>query len=151
MWVFRLSGCKLSGNISHGLLRGLAVLVAVALSAQIVGAIVSGAVTDPTGLSVPKAQLRVKNTSTQVERTAITDDRGFYVVPNLTPGDYEIAASAAGMERQVTELNLAVGSEQELNFHLHLGRVKQKVEVGETAAGGELSRSASGDVVRGTE
>src|SRR5260370_24680640 len=55
------------------------------------------------------------------------------------------------METEVTELNLAVGSEQELNFHLHLGRVKQKVEVGETAAGVELSRSASGDVVRGTE
>jgi hypothetical protein len=119
------------------------------LPAQTVGAVMSGVVTDPSGASVPNARVALKNGPTQIVRTALTDDRGFYVAPNLAPGEYEITASAAGFESQVAHVTLAVGAEQELNFSMRVGRVAEKVEVNLPSTGVELATSSLGQVVTG--
>jgi hypothetical protein len=136
-----------AASLASGIL--LLNLVSVALHAQIVGATMSGVVADPAGASVPNARLALKNISTQVSRTAVTDDGGFYAAPNLTPGEYEITASAAGFQTQVAHVTLAVGAEQQLNFSLRIGRVEQKVEVAGPANGIELASSTVGALVNG--
>ncbi len=46
--------------------------------------------------SSPGANISIKEVSTGVSREAISDSVGFYSVPNLTAGSYEVTISAAG-------------------------------------------------------
>jgi Carboxypeptidase regulatory-like domain len=69
--------------------------------AQVAGAALSGTVTDPSGGLVPSATISVRNTATNVTREVTTDSAGFYTVPNLLPGTYEITVSAGGFATEV--------------------------------------------------
>jgi Carboxypeptidase regulatory-like domain len=54
------------------------------------GGALSGTITNSTGAEVPGATIVVKSIATALERTVISDKDGFYSVPNLSPGNYEI-------------------------------------------------------------
>jgi Carboxypeptidase regulatory-like domain/TonB-dependent Receptor Plug Domain/TonB dependent receptor len=115
--------------------------------AQTAGGSVSGLVTDPSGASVPRAQVLVRSLATRSARALTTNLDGFYIAPNLIPGDYEVTISAGGFETQVAPLTMRVGDEQELNFTLRVGSVDQKLEVAGPASGIELASSEVGAVV----
>src|ERR1700737_4008012 len=66
------------------------------LSAQVVGATLSGTVTDTTGGVIPNAEVTIKNVATGITRMATTNGSGLYTVPNLQPGPYEITVAAGG-------------------------------------------------------
>src|SRR5246127_204033 len=66
------------------------------LRAQTTNGIVTGTVTDTTGAVVPDAQISVINRDTGQERTALSDARGLYVVPQLAPGVYMLTAMKQG-------------------------------------------------------
>ena len=104
-------------------------------------------VTDPSGASVPRAKVVVKNLATQVVRTAIANVEGFYSAPNLAPGEYEVTVTAAGFDAEVSRFTLTIGSEGELNFALRIGSVEQTMEVEAPAAGIGLAQSTLGAVV----
>src|SRR6266852_4832537 len=98
--------------------------------AQVSGATLSGTVTDPSGASVPQAQVVITNVSTGVIRNVTTDSAGFYTAPNLLPGTYEVRATATGFSTQVrTGITLTVGAQQALNITMQVGQVSQTVEV----------------------
>jgi hypothetical protein len=46
----------------------------------------SGRVKDPEGAVVPGATVVAQNQTTQLNFTAVTDQTGFYTIPNLPPG-----------------------------------------------------------------
>src|SRR5436190_18553145 len=97
---------------------------------QVVGATLSGTVTDPSGALIPGVQISIKNTATGVTRDIITDETGFYTAPNLLPGDYEVTASAAGFSKIVqSNITLTVGAQQRLNMSMQVGETNQVVEV----------------------
>jgi hypothetical protein len=50
-----------------------------------------------------------------------SDSAGFYNVPNLVPGDYEVSVSAEGFTTQVAKVTITTGAKQTLN--LTLGQV----------------------------
>lgn len=63
--------------------------------AQEFRATLSGIVRDPSGAVVPKASVRaVKKDSGQTD-TAVTNDQGFYSIPYLLPGNYEVTVLAS--------------------------------------------------------
>ena len=64
------------------------------VSAQMVGATVSGTIVDATGSVVPGVKIVFKNASTGSIANGATNGVGVFNVPNLPPGDYELAASA---------------------------------------------------------
>ena len=138
--------CSSSGTLSI-LTFLIAAGTVASLHAQTIGATLSGIVADPTGRSVPKAELMIRNVSTRVVRTSRTDDSGFYATPNLLPGTYEITVSAIGFETARTHMVLTVGSEQQLNITLHLGLVEQTIDVAEPATNIELTSSAIGAAI----
>ena len=98
--------------------------------AQVAGATLSGTVTDQSGAVIPQSSISVKNIDTGIIRTSVTSAAGFYSVPNLLPGTYEVKATAQGFSSEVqTGINLTVGEEQVLNFTLRVGQKTQTVEV----------------------
>src|SRR2546426_2940306 len=71
-------------------------LSAIPASAQVAGATLSGAVTDPSGAAIAGAKVTITNKATGITRDVTTDAAGFYSVPNLLPGPYEVTAAATG-------------------------------------------------------
>jgi outer membrane receptor protein involved in Fe transport len=118
------------------------------LRAQVAGATLSGTVNDPSGAVVPNAQVSAKNTATGVARTATTDSAGFYSIPNLLPGAYEVTVTAPGFSTTVQSgVDLAVGAQQQLNIPMKIGETTQKVQVTEAAPAVQLTSSTlSGEV-----
>jgi hypothetical protein len=119
--------------------------------AQVAGATLSGAVTDTSGGAIPQSRMSIKNLATGVTRTITTDAAGFYSVPNLLPGTYEVTASAQGFADQVrTGITLTVGAQQVLNVTMQVGQVTQTVEVTAAAPDIQLVSSSIGAVVNST-
>jgi Carboxypeptidase regulatory-like domain/TonB-dependent Receptor Plug Domain len=130
---------------------GIILLVSRHIYAQVVGATLSGTVTDQSGAVIPSTQISIKNINTGVTRTVTTDAAGFYTAPNLLPGSYEITTTAPGFATLVqTGITLAVGSQQVLNFTLQVGRVTEKVQVAGEAPTVQLATSSLSAVVNST-
>lgn len=105
------------------------------VSAQVVGATLSGLITDPSGAAIPGASVSIKNTATAETRDVVTNGEGFYSAPNLLPGSYEVTATAKGFNRvKQTGITLTVAGQQTLNIDLKAGEVRETVEVTSTAA-----------------
>ena len=117
-------------------------------NAQVAGATLSGTVKDASGAAVPNAQVSVKNVATGTTRELNADAAGFYTVPNLLPGNYEVRFSAQGFKTEVSSgIILTVGAQQVLNTTLQVGQMSQQVVVSSEAPVVELASSAiSGEV-----
>ena len=130
---------------------GFWLLLSVPLRAQVSGASVSGTITDPQGGAVPGAAVAVKNVDTEIVLEVTTNGVGFYTVPNLTAGDYEVSVSAPGFSSSITKVTLTVGAKRELDLTLNIGQVQEAVEVVGAAALVETSNSTISGNVGGNE
>ncbi len=140
--IFRLILCAVVVLSLCGALR---------LDAQVTGGTISGTVTDATGGAVPKVEVSITNTATGLVTTVTTTPEGFYSVPNLLPGPYQVTAKAAGFSTAVVSgITLTVGAQQAVNIALKVGETSQQVEVTTTAVAVELVSSAISSVVIGT-
>src|SRR5207245_2079470 len=84
----------------------------------------------PSDAVVPRAQVSASDTATGVSPAPTTDSAGFYSLPNLLPGTYEVTVTATGFSTAVqSNVALAVGAQQQLNVQMALGETTTKVEV----------------------
>src|SRR6266550_4587392 len=127
---------------------GLCLMVSLPLHAQVTGATISGTITDASGGVIVGAEISVRNTATGINRNTTTDSAGFYTVPNLNPGPYEVKVTARGFTTALqSNLTLAVGAQQSLNIPMKVGETSQTVQVTEAAPQIELTSSTlSGEV-----
>src|ERR1022692_32413 len=92
----------------------IALLCALTLvQAQDLNATLSGVVTDSSGKPVPNTTVSVKNVSTGQSMQQQTDSAGEYSFTSLSPGEYEISASAEGIGESVIRLTLNAGERHE--------------------------------------
>src|SRR3984885_13806397 len=120
--IFRSMSRGFAFSLTPFILLALNLFVSVPDYAQVVGATLSGTVTDASGGVVPNAQISIKNTSTGVTRVITTDSAGFYTVPNLLPGIYSVTFSAPGFATVIeSDLSLAVGDQRALNRAMQVG------------------------------
>ncbi|HEY6804519.1 MAG TPA: TonB-dependent receptor [Pyrinomonadaceae bacterium] len=92
-----------------------------------------GTVTDANGGIVPGAVITVKSDKTGEERTATTNDSGYYVVSALKPSTYTVTATAQNLTVHVSNVQVLVGQELNLGLTLQATGVEAKVDI--TAAG----------------
>src|SRR3984893_18771034 len=89
--------------------------------AQVAGATLSGTVMDQSGAVIPQAAISIRNIDTGITRTGTASASGFYSVPNLLPGTYEIKTTAQGFSTEMkTGVTLTVGEQQVLDFTLQV-------------------------------
>src|SRR5262245_55772564 len=73
-------------------------------SAQTTGAAtLVGTVTDTTGAVIPGAKVLVVNTETRFNFEGMTNNDGYYYVPYLRPGVYNLAIEAQGFKKYVRD------------------------------------------------
>jgi hypothetical protein len=130
---------------------GVILLVSGRMYPQVVGATLSGTVTDQSGAVIPSGKISIKNVATGATRAVTTDAAGFYSTPNLLPGAYEVTATAPGFATEVqTGMTLTVGAQQVLNLTMRVGQVSEKVEVTGAAPAVQLATSTISAVVNST-
>ena len=121
------------------------------LAAQVVGATASGRVLDQSGAVIPGATVAVQNSATAISVNGVTNAEGYYVIPNLQTGTYNLEASARGFTTQIRKgLILTVGEELVLNLTLTVGSAGQEVTVTSEAPTVDLGNSTLGDVNNAT-
>src|SRR5258708_2815919 len=123
-------------------------------SAQVTGGTISGSVTDPSNAAVPGASVSILNRAKGETRTATSSDNGYYSVPNLTPGNYDVTVSLVGFKTaEKPNLVLEVGQELVTNIQLNVGDVSEKVTITESSitvntTSATLSNVVGGQIVR---
>src|SRR6202162_5848129 len=94
------------------------------------GAQLNGTVRDASGAIVAKASLVVRETDTNRTYSATTTETGFFVLPNLAAGRYEVSATATGFAKTTrTGIVLSVGQVATLDIELKVAAVGESIEV----------------------
>jgi len=150
--LFSSGRCRTISSVFAALVAlGLIILTPARMWSQVSGATLSGTVSDTSGANLPQAQISVTNTATGVSTSTPSNSDGFYSVPNLLPGSYEVKASAPGFSTAVrTGITLTVGAQQVLNLTLTVGQMTQTVQVTTEAPTVELASSTIGGVLGST-
>ena len=102
-----------------------------AANAQTTGtATVVGTVTDPTGAVVAGAKVTAVNVDTSFTSTSITNTEGYYYIPYLNPGRYQVTIEAAGFKRYLREgVTLRTDEQPRLDAQLEVGSVTESIQV----------------------
>ena len=97
---------------------------------QDTNASLSGTVVDPSNAIVPGANLTLINEATAYQQKATSNSVGEYTFRNLTPGKYDVSASAKGFEGVLQKgIELAVNQTARVDVHLKVGQADETVTV----------------------
>lgn len=106
------------------------------VQAQVLYGTLVGNITDSSRAAVPASQVRVVNQATNAVREIQTNEDGYFVVNNLAPGLYTVAASRDGFKESVTrDVNVSQSATARLDISLELGVVSERVLVEAQALG----------------
>jgi len=151
-----VSSRRISAMYSFGRMTTLFLIVGILFSvpagAQVAGGTLSGTITDPSDKLVPQAQVSITNVATGITTTVTTNSDGFYIAPNLLPGEYQVTVSAKGFNTETRKgISLTVGAQQVSNLTLQVGSAaKTVIEVTTEAPAVQLASSDISAVVNAT-
>src|SRR5438067_11469597 len=90
---------------------------------------VRGTVSDQQQAAVPKANVTLTNTSTNVARSTSTNESGVYVFPAVVPGPYRLTVDFPGMQKFEANLTVQVQQDPSVDVVLQVGQATAQVEV----------------------
>lgn len=90
---------------------------------------IQGTVQDASSAAIPGCVVHVVNQATGVVNDTTSNSTGFYTVPGLFAGDYNITFSAPGMKKYQTAISLQNAQVAVLNPKLSVGDVAEQVTV----------------------
>ncbi len=133
---------------------GLAAVLALALTphawsqASISFAQLSGTVTDPAGQTIAGASITLRELATNRTYTATSNTPGFYTVPNLPPGSYELTVQSKGFAKYVqTGIALTVGQTALIDVKMQVAGSTEVVKVTSEVPPVETTRSETSQVI----
>ncbi|HEU4435073.1 MAG TPA: carboxypeptidase regulatory-like domain-containing protein [Pyrinomonadaceae bacterium] len=128
-------------------LLSLIILASQSTFGQTVVGRISGTVQDANGAGVPNASIKVINIANNAERTATSDENGFYTVTNLPVGTYSVEAESKGYKKAlVSGKSVTADARLTVDLKLEVGEVSETVEI--TSIAGETVNTTSGEVAR---
>jgi hypothetical protein len=97
---------------------------------QQVTAAVTGSVSDASGGAIIGARVTAKDLDRGTVWTTETNNEGFYNLPRLPIGRYEVRAESAGFQTSIhPTLILELNQTARVNFEMKVGEVTQTIEV----------------------
>src|SRR5207302_8597808 len=127
-------------------LLAVLLLVAGSASATIFGS-VSGLIHDPQHRPVQGAQVTLRSTTSDWNKSAASDDSGEFHFDSVPLGDYRITVELAGFATQAQDLALISGRDARLHFSLTIAQTKETVEVKDTGAAINSKSSTTQSVI----
>jgi hypothetical protein len=117
---------------NHEVLLSLAVglLVPAMGIAQVLYGSLTGTITDPSGAAVPGAKLQILNIDTGISNSALTNERGTYLVSDLQPGSYKVTFAASGFAPAVQSgVSIVQNTIRRVDVQLVLASAGQNITV----------------------
>src|ERR1700758_1163391 len=90
---------------------------------------IAGTVTDASGAALPNAQVTVTSLEKGQAKVVLSDRVGDYRVPLLSPGRYQVKATAKGFETSTVQVTVSAGSVTPVNIALTVGQASTTIEV----------------------
>ena len=119
-----------------------------ALAAQTTTGVVLGTVRDAAGAVVPGATVSMINAGTNARNESVSDERGAFIVPQLSPGTYRLEATMQGFKTFVRSgISLQVQQQVRIDIVLEIGQMAETVNVVAGATILETTTSSVGKVV----
>ena len=113
---------------------------------------ISGTVTDQSGAAVPDVEVSVTQNATGLKRSATSDGNGFYIIPDLPLGPYNLQAAKMGFRTFVRpDVVLQVGTNPEIQVSLQVGAVSDQVIVEASTSDVETRTAGVGTTVMDTQ
>src|SRR5207248_909672 len=132
------------------LLIALMLLAAAAFGQTTGAATIVGTVTDSTGALIPGAKVTVVNTETGFTFDGLTNNEGYYYVPYLRPGIYNITIEAQGFKKHVREgIELRTNDQPRIDVKLDVGSLAEAVEVKAETPLLETETAVTGGIMEG--
>ncbi len=130
------------------LLAALGLSAGIPIAAQSGRGTLSGTVADSTGAIIPRAPLKLTETSTGSRYDAVSSGQGLFTFPELQPGVYTLTVSFAGFESFTQNgITVTVGSTSTVNPVLKVGTATQSVTVNGDASHLQTQSSDVGTTV----
>ncbi|MEO5859653.1 MAG: carboxypeptidase regulatory-like domain-containing protein, partial [Pyrinomonadaceae bacterium] len=101
------------------------VVTAIGISSTVMGqtttSTIEGTVTDPNGAVVAGASVKAAGINLAAERSAVTDDAGFYRIPALAAGNYTLSVSQSGFSNASYRIELTLNRVATFDVQLKVG------------------------------
>jgi uncharacterized protein YfaS (alpha-2-macroglobulin family) len=111
---------------------------------------IGGTVTDPTGAVVPRATVSIEPVAGGSPISAVSDEQGSYIVPDLAPGYYKIRVDARGfMSFSLTDVHVSSSALTTVDVMLRVGAATETVTVSADSIQSLQTMSASVAISRG--
>src|SRR5512138_129146 len=103
--------------------------------AQVLYGSVVGTVKDQTGAIVPGATVTITNIQTGQTREAISDATGYYAIPNVLEGTYDLSVKMTGFRNYLEKgITVAINTVRRTDISLQVGQLTDTVTVEASAA-----------------
>ena len=120
--------CRLSRVRPAAVLSALLILAGALPARGQEGAAVTGTVTDAQQLALPGAAVVLRTGAEGFVASAVSDRSGRFAIPNVAPGNYELAAALLGFTTHEEDITVSSGG-AETAIVLEIGSFSQEVTV----------------------
>ena len=120
--------------------------------AQTSSATLQGTVQDASGGVLPGVTVRLQSEATGLQREAVTNSSGLYVLNFLPAGAYAVSAELTGFKSvRFEDVRLEIGQNLVLDMKMEVGRIEETVTVEGTAPLLDRTTASIGTVIQSTQ
>ncbi|MPY88825.1 MAG: TonB-dependent receptor [Luteitalea sp.] len=111
-----------------------------------------GNVRDESGAAVPGATITTTEVQTNIARTAVSNDTGYYIFTNLPPGVYRVEGELQGFKKFVREgVEVRVNTTVRVDVGFSVGALTESVTVSAETPTLQTDRTDTGRIIEGEQ